>query len=211
MMNSCNCKSSSGNGANDCIAMRSNSDDAFTQSQLRPSPSESRSLSTSEKQNDKGQDRSNIMKQKVLFICVHNSARSQMAEGFLNKICGDQFEAHSAGLEPGRLNPLALEAMREIGIDISRKQTQSVFDVFKSGELFAYVITVCDESNAGRCPIFAGVTKRLHWSFPDPAALSGTREERLAGTRKIRDQIRARIEMWCDEICPVEVGAADWV
>ena len=101
--------------------------------------------------------------------------------------------------------------MREIGIDISRKQTQSVFDVFKSGELFAYVITVCGESNAGRCPIFAGVTKRLHWSFPDPAALSGTREERLAGTRKIRDQIRARIEMWCDEICPVEVGAADWV
>jgi arsenate reductase (thioredoxin) len=151
------------------------------------------------------------MKQKVLFICVHNSARSLMAEGFLNKICGDQFEAHSAGLEPGGLNPLAVEAMREIGIDISRKQTQSVFDVFKSGELFAYVITVCDGTSADRCPIFAGVTRRLHWSFPDPGALSGTREERLAGTRKIRDQIRARIEMWCDEICPVEVGAADWV
>jgi arsenate reductase len=151
------------------------------------------------------------MKQKVLFICVHNSARSQMAEAFLNEICGVQFEVHSAGLEPGKLNPLAIEAMREIGIDISQKQTQSVFDVFKSGELFAYVITVCDESSAGRCPIFAGVTRRLHWSFPDPAALTGTREERLAGTRKIRDQIRARVEMWCDEICPVEVGAADWV
>jgi arsenate reductase (thioredoxin) len=151
------------------------------------------------------------MKQRVLFICVHNSARSQMAEAFLDKICGDQFEAHSAGLEPGGLNPLAVEAMREIGIDISRKQTQSVFDVFKSGELFSYVITVCDETSAERCPIFSGVAKRLHWSFPDPAALIGTHEERLAGTRKIRDQIRARIEMWCDEICPVEVGAADWV
>src|SRR5207249_7016035 len=76
------------------------------------------------------------MKQRVLFICVHNSARSQIAEAFLDKICGDQFEAHSAGLEPGRLNPLAVEAMREIGIDISQNQTQSVFDVFKSGELF---------------------------------------------------------------------------
>jgi arsenate reductase (thioredoxin) len=151
------------------------------------------------------------MKQKVLFICSHNSARSQMAEAFLNGICGDYFEAHSAGLEPGSLNPLAVEAMREIGIDISHKQTQSVFDVFKSGELFAYVITVCDESSAQRCPIFAGVTKRLHWSFPDPSELSGTREERLAGTRKIRDQIRARIEMWCDEICAVEAGAVDYL
>jgi arsenate reductase len=149
------------------------------------------------------------MKQKVLFICIHNSARSQMAETFLKEICGDNFEAHSAGLEPGSLNPLAVEAMREIGIDISRKQTQSVFDVFKSGELFAYVITVCDESSAERCPIFAGVTKRLHWSFPDPGELTGTRVERLAGTRKIRDQIRARLEMWCDEVCAVEAGAVD--
>jgi arsenate reductase len=144
------------------------------------------------------------MKQKVLFICVHNSARSQMAEAFLKDICGDHFEAQSAGLEPGTLNPLAVEAMREVGIDISHKGTQSVFDVFKSGELFAYVITVCDETSAERCPIFPGVTTRLHWSFPDPAALTGTREERLAGTREIRDQIRERIEMWCDEMCAVE-------
>ena len=144
------------------------------------------------------------MKEKVLFICVHNSARSQMAEAFLDDICGDQFEAHSAGLEPGTLNPLAVETMREIGIDISHKQTQSVFDVFKSGELFAYVITVCDETSAERCPVFPGVTRRLHWSFPDPSTLRGTYEQRLASTRKIRDQIRARIEMWCDEMCPVE-------
>jgi len=149
------------------------------------------------------------MKQKVLFICVHNSARSQMAEAFLGEICGDQFEGRSAGLELGRLNPLAVEAMREIGIDISQRQTQSVFDVFKSGELFSYVITVCDETSAERCPIFPGVARRLHWSFPDPAALIGTREERLIRTRKIRDEIRARIEMWCDEMCTVEAGAAD--
>jgi arsenate reductase len=147
------------------------------------------------------------MKQKVLFICVHNSARSQMAEALLNDICGDHFEAHSAGLEPGTLNPIAVETMREIGIDISRKGTQSVFDVFRSGPAaagFAYVITVCDETSAERCPIFPGVTTRLHWSFPDPAALTGTREERLAGTREIRDEIRERIEMWCDEMCAVE-------
>src|SRR5437867_10768690 len=105
------------------------------------------------------------MKQKVLFICVHNSAGSQMAEAFLDDICGDQFEAHSAGLEPGTLNPLAVETMREIGIDISHKQTQSVFDVFKSGPAaagFVYVITVCDESGAVRCPIFTVATMQLH-------------------------------------------------
>jgi len=144
------------------------------------------------------------MKQKVLFICVHNSARSQMAEAFLNLACPDYFEAHSAGLEPGTLNPLAVEAMAEIGIDISKKKTQAVFDVFKSGELFPYVITVCDESSAEKCPIFPGVTKRLHWSFPDPAALTGSHKERLEGTGKIRDQIRARIEAWCEEMCAVD-------
>ncbi len=144
------------------------------------------------------------MKQKVLFICVHNSARSQMAEAFLNLACPDYFEAHSAGLEPGTLNPLAVETMKEIGLDISGKKTQSVFDVFKTGQFFPYVITVCDESSADRCPIFPGVTKRLLWSFADPAALTGSREERLQGTRKIRDQIRARIEMWCEEMCAVD-------
>ena len=127
-----------------------------------------------------------------------------MAEALLDAICGDYFEVHSAGLEPGTLDPLAVEVMREIGIDISHKQTQSVFDVFKSGELFAYVVTVCDETSAERCPIFPGVTTRLHWSFPDPAALTGKHKERLARTREIRDQIRARIEMWCAEVCPIE-------
>ena len=147
------------------------------------------------------------MKKKVLFICVHNSARSQMAEAFLNEICGDNFEAQSAGLEPGQLNPLVVRAMQEVGIDISGNKTQAVFDVFKSGQFFPYVITVCDETSAEKCPIFPGVTKRLHWTFPDPSALTGDYDERLNGTRLIRDEIRTRIETWCGEMCGVECGA----
>jgi arsenate reductase (thioredoxin) len=141
------------------------------------------------------------MKTKVLFICVHNSARSQMAEAFLNQICGNVFEAQSAGLEPGKLNPVVVDAMREIGIDISGKQTKGVFDMFKFGTMFAYVITVCDEASAERCPIFGGITKRLHWSFPDPSAFQGTREEKLARTREVRELIKAKIEQWCGEMC----------
>jgi arsenate reductase (thioredoxin) len=144
------------------------------------------------------------MKKKVLFICVHNSARSQMAAAWLNALCGHYFEAHSAGLEPGELNPLAVHVMDEVGIDISNNKTQAVFDVFKSGQFFPYVITVCDESETAGCPVFPGVTTRLHWSFPDPSKLSGTEWERLEGTRKIRDDIRARVEAWCDEMCAVE-------
>ena len=145
------------------------------------------------------------MKTKVLFICIHNSARSQMAEAFLNQTCGDVFEAHSAGLEPGKLNPVVVEAMREIGIDISGNQTKSVFDIFKSGKKFSYVITVCDETSAERCPIFPGITKRVHWSFPDPSAIKGEPDEKLKGVREIRDQIKGRIEEWCKEVCPARV------
>lgn len=142
------------------------------------------------------------MKSNVLFICIHNSARSQMAEAWLNQICGDFFAAESAGLEPGTLNPIVVEAMQEVGIDISKKKTQAAFDVFKSGKLFSHVITVCDETSAERCPVFPGVAKRLHWSFADPSALTGTHDEKLAVVRKIRDAIRARIEAWCEEVCP---------
>jgi len=127
-----------------------------------------------------------------------------MAEAFLNEIGGDNFEAHSAGLQPGELNPLVVRAMREVGIDISGKKTQAVFDVFKSGDFFPYVITVCDETSAEKCPIFPGVTNRLHWSFPDPSALTGDDDRRLNGTRAIRDEIRARIEVWYGEMCGVE-------
>ena len=138
-------------------------------------------------------------KPKVLFICVHNSARSQMAEAFLNDIGGSEFEAQSAGLEPGTLNPLVVEVMREAGLDISRNKTQAVFDVFKSGQLFTYVITVCSEAEAGGCPIFPGPAQRLHWPFPDPSAATGTEEEKLAKIRLVRDAIRARIEEFCAE------------
>src|ERR1041384_4596385 len=105
------------------------------------------------------------MKKKVLFVCIHNSARSQMAEAFLNQLCGGVFEAHSAGIEPGKLNPVVVEAMREIGIDLSGNKTKPVSDMFKEGKAFAYVITVCDETSAERCPVFPDGTTRLHWSF----------------------------------------------
>ena len=140
-------------------------------------------------------------KQKVLFICVHNSARSQMAEAWLNYTCGGDFEAQSAGLEPGTINPLVIEVLREVGIDISQNKTQAVFDVWKSGQIFKYVITVCSESEAKGCPIFPGVTTRLHWPFPDPSQLSGTAEEKRREARKIRDAIRQKIEEWCETVC----------
>jgi len=140
-------------------------------------------------------------KKRVLFVCVHNSARSQIAEAFLNFLAGDRFEAHSAGLEPGVLNPLAVEVMKEISIDISRKQTKSAFDLFKKGELFSYVVTVCDAASAEMCPIFPGlVTKTIHWSFEDPSAFTGTHEERLEKTRQVRDAIRSKIEEWLNGI-----------
>jgi arsenate reductase (thioredoxin) len=144
------------------------------------------------------------MKAKILFICIHNSARSQMAEAFLGQICGEQFEAHSAGIEPGKLNSVVVEAMQEIGIDISGKKTKSVSDEMKSGRMFQYVITVCDETSEERCPIFPGATRRLHWSFPDPSAISGTHEQKLERTRQIRDLIKARVETWCEEVCSVK-------
>jgi arsenate reductase len=135
-------------------------------------------------------------KEKVLFVCIHNSARSQMAEAWLNHLYGDRFEAHSAGLEAGTLNPLVVAAMKEVGIDISHKKTQTVFSLFSKGELFSYVITVCDEASAEQCPVFPGATTRLHWSFPDPAQLTGTEAEKLAKVRAIRDDIKAAIKSW---------------
>jgi arsenate reductase len=140
-------------------------------------------------------------KKRVLFVCVHNSARSQMAEAFLNNLAGDGFEAVSAGFEPGTLNPLAIEVMKEVGIDISQNRTKSVFDLFKKGERFSYVITVCDEAGAQRCPVFPGlVMERVHWSFADPAAFTGTFDERLAQTRQVREAIKVKIEEWLKEI-----------
>ncbi len=134
-------------------------------------------------------------KKKVLFVCVHNSARSQMAEAFLKLMAGDRFDVESAGLEPGILNPVAIEVMKEIGIDISQNKTKSVFDFYKQGRRYDYVITVCDESQAGKCPVFPGKAEKLHWSFEDPADFKGSLEE-LEKTRQVRDQIRKSISEW---------------
>ena len=140
-----------------------------------------------------------MSKQKVLFICTHNSARSQMSEAYLRKLAGDRFEVESGGFEPTTINPLAVEAMKEEDIDISGNKTNSVFELYKEGRLYDYVITVCDDSE-NLCPIFPGITRRLHWAFEDPASFIGTDEEKLAGTREVRDQIRKSIQDWLDEL-----------
>jgi len=139
-------------------------------------------------------------KTRVLFVCIHNSARSQMAEAILNYLGGASYQAESAGLEPGKVNPFAVEAMAEMGIDISHHGTQDVFELFKLGRRFSYVITVCDESSGERCPLFPGITKTLHWSFDDPAIFTGTREDRLAATIAVRDAILRKIQDWLKEI-----------
>ena len=146
-----------------------------------------------------------MKKPRVLFICVHNSARSQMAAAFLNKICPAQFEAHSAGLEAGVINPLAIEAMAEAGIDISENKPQLVFDAWRSGIVFTHVIRVCSEAEAaGRaCPIFPSPTKRLSWPFENPATFQGSHAVRLAQMRLVRDAIESKIRNWCDAVCTV--------
>ena len=147
-----------------------------------------------------------MRKKKVLFVCVHNSARSVIAEAMLSQLCGDQYEAQSAGLDANTkgVNPLAVTVLKEDGIDVSDYQPRRVFDVIKTGQIFSHVIAVCDGANAERCPIFPGVTQRLHWGFPDPAALEGTWEEKLEATRQIRDRIKDQIaQEFCAQNCPV--------
>jgi arsenate reductase len=133
---------------------------------------------------------------RVLFICGHNSGRSQMAEAFLDEMAGDQIHVESAGLEPKSVNSLVVEVMDEIGFDLSKAKSDSVFDFFKEGRLYDYVITVCDETAAGQCPVFPGITKRFHWPFMDPEALTGTHEEKLEALRGIREQIREKVIDW---------------
>lgn len=133
------------------------------------------------------------MKKRVLFLCTHNSARSQMAEGLLRKMAGDQFEVSSAGTEKTRVQPLAIEAMREIGIDLGG-HTSKTLDAF-DGEHFDYVITVCDRANES-CPLFPGDTERIHWSFEDPTAVTGTEEERLRAFRTVRNAIQQRLRIF---------------
>jgi arsenate reductase len=134
-------------------------------------------------------------KERVLFICDHNSARSQMAEALLSLLAGDRYDVESAGFEPRPILPLVVELMEEVGVDLSEKKSQSVFDVYRRGEAFRYVIAVCSRSSEVNCPIFPGThNNRLRVVFTDPSSLTGTREERLEGIRRIRDEIRTEIE-----------------
>jgi arsenate reductase (thioredoxin) len=130
----------------------------------------------------------------VLFVCIHNSARSQMAEAYLNHFGEDKLRAESAGLEPGILNPLVVEVLKEDGIDISRNIPKSVTRFLSGGRQFTHVITVCDGTAAEKCPVFPGKGERLHWEFPDPSAFTGSREERLARTREVRNLIKATVK-----------------
>jgi arsenate reductase (thioredoxin) len=130
-------------------------------------------------------------KRRILFLCTHNSARSQMAEGLLRHLGGDRYAAFSAGTEATHVRPLAIRAMAELGIDIAAQESKTLHRYL--GEPFATVITVCDDANE-TCPIFPGATQRLHWSFPDPSKATGTPDDQLATYRRVRDAIRARIE-----------------
>ena len=141
------------------------------------------------------------MKQSILVLCVHNSARSQMAEEYIRAGCGDCFSLESAGIEPGTLNPLVVEVLAEEGIDISNKSTRSVFDLHSRGRTFDYVIAVCSKEAEEKCPIFPGKVKRLHWPFDDPSAATGTMRDKMAEARRIRNQIRAKAEEFCSEYC----------
>ncbi len=137
-------------------------------------------------------------KQKILFLCTGNSARSQMAEAFLRKYGDERFEAHSAGLEPKGLNPLTVKVMDEIGIDISNQKSKSV-DTYLGKVLFQYLVIVCDDADKNCPTVWPGVNKRMHWSFQDPAAVEGSEEEKLAKFREVRDLIEAKIKVWLVE------------
>ena len=137
-----------------------------------------------------------IPMEKVLFVCIHNSARSQMAEAFLNQLSDGRFAAESAGLELGELNPVVVEVMQEVGLDLSGNTCDSIDDFLPRAEEFAYLVTVCDETVAERCPTFPGEVKRLHWGFSDPSTFEGSFEDRLDRTRKVRDLIQERITEW---------------
>jgi arsenate reductase len=136
----------------------------------------------------------------VLFVCIHNSARSQMAEEILRKLGGNRFEVESAGIEPGQLNPVVIDALKEEGIDITGKKTQSVADLLKAKKHYDYVITVCDETSAERCPVFPGVHQRIHWGFTDPSKFTGTHEEKLVKVRDVKAQIKHKITDWLKDL-----------
>lgn len=136
---------------------------------------------------------------KVLFVCVHNSARSQMAEAYMNRLSGGRYLAESAGLERGTLNPYAVKVMAEDGIDISGNVTNSVFEYFKEGRIYHYVFRVCDEQAAERCPVFPDIIACINWTnFPNPTNFRGTEEEIIEKNRLIRDEIKTKISEWLE-------------
>ena len=136
-----------------------------------------------------------MSKQRVLFLCTANSARSQMAEAFLRKYAGNTLEAHSAGLELKGVNPLAVQVMHEVGIDISRQTSKSI-ETYLGKMLFQYLVTVCDDADKNCPTIWPGVNIRLHWPFEDPARFEGTEAEKLAKFREVRDQIEKKVKEW---------------
>ena len=135
-------------------------------------------------------------RKRVLILCTGNSARSQMAEGMLRQMAGDRFEVSSAGVSPTSVRSEAIEAMRELDIDISSQRSKSI-DAF-TGQSFDYVITVCDNANE-QCPIFPPGTERIHWSFDDPAEASGDDNSRLSAFSRVRDEIRERLQLFVAE------------
>jgi arsenate reductase (thioredoxin) len=141
---------------------------------------------------------------RVLVICVHNSARSQMAEAYLRRESGGRIAVESAGLEPGALNPFVVRALREDGIDIEGKPTQSVFDLYRAGRGYTHVITVCSKEAAERCPVFPGAHAKLFWPFPDPSTFTGSEDEIMEKVREVRDAIRARVRVLVEETFPAD-------
>jgi len=141
-----------------------------------------------------------MKKTKVLFVCIHNSARSQIAEAFLNEMGAGRIEAESAGIKPGKLNSVVVDVMRELDIDISQNQTKSVQEMIDQGRTYDYIVTVCDETSAQRCPVVPGGGERLHFGFDDPSSFQGSDDETLVMTRKVRDAIKLKIEKWIKEI-----------
>ncbi|MBP1909280.1 arsenate reductase ArsC [Methanolobus bombayensis] len=137
---------------------------------------------------------------KVLFICVRNSGRSQIAEAYLKKIGSERFEVESAGYKPEAINPLVLKVMEEDGFDLSGNKPQSAWDLFKEGKLFQYIITVCDRAHEEECPLFPKPFVQLHWPYPDPETFTGTDSEKLEQTRELRDAIKERIEKFVADI-----------
>jgi arsenate reductase (thioredoxin) len=144
------------------------------------------------------------MKPRILILCTHNSSRSQMAEGLLRHLAGDAVEVMSAGSEPSRVHPLAVQAMAQRGIDISGQRSKSLNEYL--GQPFDFIVTVCDDA-AETCPFFAGRAERIHWSFPDPSAVTGSDEDKLATFVRVRNGLETRLSVWLSTLMPDAVQA----